>query len=102
MCSEVFEHTSIIQFIERRFGIHCPNISAWRRAICGDLTSAFDFNTRDMTWPLLPNTGLYVSDANRQCSSLPEPTVPTICHHYSHDTRQRRCSRRIFSGEKIS
>jgi phospholipase C len=76
VCSEIFDHTSVIQFIERRFRIHCPNISAWRRAICGDLLSAFDFRARDMTWPSLPDTRTYVSDADRQCRSLPEPTVP--------------------------
>ncbi len=43
VCSEVFDHTSIVQFIEKRFGVHEPNISPWRRAICGDLTAAFDF-----------------------------------------------------------
>ena len=41
--SEVFDHTSIIRFMEKRFGVEEPNISPWRRAICGDLTSAFDF-----------------------------------------------------------
>ena len=42
-CSEVFDHTSVIRFLETRFGVHEPNITTWRRAICGDLTSAFDF-----------------------------------------------------------
>ena len=41
--SEVFDHTSIIRFLERRFGVAEPNISPWRRAVCGDLTSVFDF-----------------------------------------------------------
>lgn len=41
--SQVFDHTSVIRFLEARFGVHEPNISAWRRAVCGDLTSAFDF-----------------------------------------------------------
>ena len=41
--SEVFDHTSIIRFMEQRFGVQEPNISPWRRAVCGDLTSAFDF-----------------------------------------------------------
>ena len=41
--SQVFDHTSIIQFIELRFGVREPNISSWRRAVCGDLSSAFDF-----------------------------------------------------------
>lgn len=44
VASEVFDHTSILRFLEARFGVHEPNISAWRRAVCGDLTSCFDFN----------------------------------------------------------
>ncbi|TSB17484.1 phosphocholine-specific phospholipase C, partial [Streptomyces benahoarensis] len=47
VCSEVFDHTSVIRFMERRFGVEEPNISPWRRAICGDLTSAFDFTLQD-------------------------------------------------------
>jgi phospholipase C len=43
VCSEVFDHTSILRFLERRFGIAEPNISPWRRTVCGDLTSMFDF-----------------------------------------------------------
>jgi len=47
VCSEVFDHTSTLQFLEgfvnRKFGkqLHLANISEWRRTICGDLTSAF-------------------------------------------------------------
>jgi len=43
--SEVFDHTSVIRFLEARFGVAEPNISPWRRAVCGDLTSCFDFKT---------------------------------------------------------
>lgn len=43
VCSQLFDHTSVLQFMERCFGVAEPNISAWRRAVCGDLTSAFDF-----------------------------------------------------------
>jgi len=45
--SEVFDHTSSIQFLEellgKKFGkkIEEPNISTWRRTVCGDLTSVF-------------------------------------------------------------
>ncbi|WP_369205115.1 phosphocholine-specific phospholipase C [Streptomyces sp. PU-14G] len=46
VCSQVFDHTSIIRFLERWTGIREPNISAWRRAVTGDLTSAFDFSVR--------------------------------------------------------
>jgi len=41
--SQVFDHTSTIQFIEKRFGVYEKNISPWRRAVSGDLTSAFNF-----------------------------------------------------------
>jgi len=47
VCSEVFDHTSVLQFLERllehRTGkpVTETNISAWRRTVCGDLTSAF-------------------------------------------------------------
>ena len=45
--SQVFDHTSVIRFMEQRFGVLEPNISPWRRAVCGDLTSAFDFTRAD-------------------------------------------------------
>lgn len=47
VCSEVFDHTSTLQFLEtfvnQKFNknIKLNNISQWRRTICGDLTSAF-------------------------------------------------------------
>lgn len=46
--SEVSDHTSVLQFLEKfimkKFSkdVHIDNISDWRRAICGDLTSAFN------------------------------------------------------------
>lgn len=45
--SQVFDHTSVVQFIEnfasRKTGkrLRLENISEWRRAICGDLSSVF-------------------------------------------------------------
>ena len=47
VASEVFDHTSVIRFLEARFGVMEPNISSWRRAVCGDLTSCFDFKAPD-------------------------------------------------------
>ncbi|HEY0162202.1 MAG TPA: phospholipase C, phosphocholine-specific [Edaphobacter sp.] len=43
VCSQVFDHTSVLQFLEARFGVAEPNISKWRRSVCGDLTAALDF-----------------------------------------------------------
>ena len=42
--SQVFDHTSLIRFVESRFAVTEPNITKWRRAVTGDLTSAFDFD----------------------------------------------------------
>lgn len=52
--SEVFDHTSVIQLIEERFNVQCPVISPWRRAVAGNLLSAFDFDHPDYSWPDLP------------------------------------------------
>jgi len=43
--SQNFDHTSILRFLEARFGVKAPLISPYRRAVFGDLTSAFNFAT---------------------------------------------------------
>ena len=43
VCSEPFDHTSALRFVERVTGVMEPNISAWRRRTFGDLTSVFRF-----------------------------------------------------------
>ncbi|CAI8698370.1 phospholipase C, phosphocholine-specific [Burkholderia pyrrocinia] len=77
VCSQVFDHTSVLQFIEKRFGVMETNISPWRRAICGDLTSALDFSKSDATLPTLPSTQAYVAQADLQCSRASSQTAPT-------------------------
>jgi phospholipase C len=76
VCSEVFDHTSVLRFLEKRFGVAEPNISAWRRAVCGDLSSVFDFSGSHTAWPSLPATSGYPAQADQECSGLPAPTVP--------------------------
>ncbi|QPP07839.1 phospholipase C, phosphocholine-specific [Streptomyces bathyalis] len=74
VCSEVLDHTSILRFMERRFGVREPNISPWRRAICGDLTSAFDFALKDTDPASLPDTDAYEPpDKERHESYIPKP-----------------------------
>jgi phospholipase C len=62
VCSEVFDHTSVIRFLEQRFQVAEPNISDWRRSVVGDLTSAFDFSRRQASFtamaPPAPIKGL--------------------------------------------
>lgn len=74
VCSESFDHTSIIRFLETRFGVHEPNITPWRRAVSGDLTSAFDFRGTHAAVPALPSTvGYQPPDAVRQPDYVPVP-----------------------------
>jgi phospholipase C len=59
VCSEVFDHTSLLRFIETRFGVEVPNLSAWRRSVTGDLTGALALSRPpDTTVPSLPATSL--------------------------------------------
>jgi len=43
LASETFDHTSTLKLISKRFGVPVPNISAWRNATVGDMTSTFNF-----------------------------------------------------------
>jgi phospholipase C len=74
--SQVFDHTSIGQFLEKRFGITVPAINPWHRAVCGDLTTAFDFaHPNETAFPQLP----YVSDSSAVIATVikrPKPEVP--------------------------
>jgi phospholipase C len=76
VCSQVFDHTSVIRFLEQRFGVMEPNISAWRRAVCGDLTSAFDFAQPNagVRAPLPDTSGWIGSPPN--VSTVKLPPVP--------------------------
>jgi phospholipase C len=63
--SQVFDHTSVIRFIETRFAEEHPelvetNITPWRRAVVGDLTTAFDFVQPNAAFPRLPSTAAYL------------------------------------------
>jgi phospholipase C len=72
--SQVFDHTSLIRFIEQRFGAEYPglvekNITQWRRAVSGDLTSIFNFARPNDDRFTLPSTAGYVPpDALRHAS----------------------------------
>jgi phospholipase C len=56
--SDTFDHTSLLRFVETRFGVEVPNLSAWRRSVTGDLTSAFNFAKPSASVPPLPATSL--------------------------------------------
>jgi len=79
--SQVFDHTSLIRFLERRFGVIEPNITRWRRTVTGDLTSAFDFASPNDNVVALPDTAAYeppaqdIANATRYRDYVPD--VPT-------------------------
>lgn len=81
VCSQLFDHTSKIRFLEEwlvagrgkaRADVRCDLISPWRRAVCGDLTSAFDFRTPNSAWP----AGVPKTAADRRVSGKPYPVPP--------------------------
>ena len=66
--SNVYDHTSILQFLATWTGVRPANVTPWRASVTGDLTTAFDFRrpdfsipgnipTLDQTWALTQLTG---------------------------------------------
>jgi len=87
VCSDPFDHTSILQFVEKICFAGSPvntNISAWRRSTFGNLTAAFQ-GTAASTAPTDPNftysatsAELATQTANTSgATKLPLPPFPT-------------------------
>jgi phospholipase C len=76
VCSQPFDHTSVLQFLEKLTGVAEPNITAWRRKAFGDLTSAFRFDAKKASPPQLPDTVHTLSPARYEAAYLPKPTLP--------------------------
>jgi phospholipase C len=74
--SGLFDHTSVLRFLETRFGAEVPNLSAWRRATVGDLTSAFNFKSPDESIPDLPSTLPAVAQVIQSCVANLGGTIP--------------------------
>ncbi len=71
-CSHVFDHTSLLRFLERWTGVREPNISAWRREVSGDLVCAFDFANPVYGPPALPTA------QPCPCNAGIQPAVPVV------------------------
>ena len=76
MSSDLFDHTSVLRFLETRFGAEVPNLSAWRRATVGDLASALNVKKTDQSIPNLPSTLPAVQRVIRQCVANLAGTTP--------------------------
>ncbi|MHB8540683.1 MAG: phospholipase C [Candidatus Acidiferrales bacterium] len=74
--SDRFDHTSVLRFLETRFGAEVPNLSAWRRATVGDMTSAFNFSAPDRSLPNLPATLPAIPQTLTECAANLAGTTP--------------------------
>jgi len=89
VCSQVFDHTSTLRFMERRFGATVPNLSPWRRRVTGDLTGAFNFAASPQYgWPSLPRPTGEPACGSPTPAAVPSQPFP----------RQERGTRRRTSG----
>jgi phospholipase C len=72
VCSEVFDHTSVLRLLELWTGVRETNISQWRRQVCGDLTSALDFSQLMVAFPKLPDSQAAADAAVASCNQHPQ------------------------------
>jgi phospholipase C len=90
--SEVFDHTSVIRFLEARFGVMEPHITPWRRAVCGDLTSVFDFKTPNRKTAPLPDVSAMPARAEK-AKALPFPKAPAVAESHPRQEPGQRPAR---------
>jgi phospholipase C len=76
--SQVFDHTSVIRFIEQRFGVVEPNISPGRRAVVGDLTSVFNFANPNHHQAKLPSTDGYLPSVAELAGGSGTDFIPSV------------------------
>jgi phospholipase C len=72
VCSDRFDHTSVLRFLEKFTGVREPNISEWRRKTFGDLTSVLRFDS-SASRPSLPDTNGELYMSRRDADPLPLP-----------------------------
>jgi phospholipase C len=94
VCSDVFDHTSTLRFLETRFGVEVPNLSEWRRSVTGDLTSAFNFAARpNPSKPSLPQP----KDSS-PCTAFLPVSVPAQAFPRQEPGKRRRPSGIVKRG----
>jgi phospholipase C len=90
VCSDRFDHTSMLRFIETRFGVEVPNLSAWRRGATGDLTSAFNFAAKPRDGaPTLSRPGTASALSCNSHTDHPVPVPAAAFPHQEPGTRKR-------------
>jgi phospholipase C len=91
--SQLHDHTSVIRFLEARFGVMEPQITPWRRAVTGDLTSMFDFKTPNRTPVKLPDASGLPPRAEKAKLTLPMPQVPGVAEPHPRQEPGQRPAR---------
>jgi len=76
VCSQTFDHTSVLQFLESLTGVRETNITDWRRKTFGDLTAAFRFGGELAKPPVLADTEGPLVLARYGAKTLPKPPIP--------------------------
>ena len=90
VCSQPFDHTSVLQFLEKVTGVKEPNISDWRRRTFGDLTSAFRFERAEAKPPSLPDAQKLLASAEDEAARLPKPVLPGASQEFPQQERGKR------------
>ena len=63
VCSERFDHTSVLRFLEKFTGVANRTSRAWRRKTFGDMTSVLRFHHKPGQPPKLPNAHALLAKA---------------------------------------
>jgi phospholipase C len=84
VCKRALDHTSVLRFLERRFGPPVPNLSKWRRGHTGDMTQAFNFavpadpSVPSLPTPSLADTRVLDSDCPTQAPDTGSAEFPSV------------------------
>jgi len=81
VCSQPFDHTSVLQFLEKFTGVRETNITDWRRSTFGDLGSVFRFASPLANAPVLADTAGPLVVAKYGVNTLPKPPIPDLDQH---------------------
>ena len=112
--SNVYDHTSMLQFLAAWTGVKPANVTSWRASVTGDLTAAFDFGhpdfsipqnipTLDQTWALTQLTGGSTEPPVHGAQEMPaqepgtRPHRPTSCQLHA-DVTVNRTTRQVTAA----
>ncbi|HUO33366.1 MAG TPA: alkaline phosphatase family protein [Candidatus Acidoferrum sp.] len=92
VCSDAFDHTSVLQFLEKFTGVREDNLTDWRRRTFGDLTSALHLAKASKEPPALPDTSGPLRLAEYEATFLPRPVFPTTDQKLPEQEKSRTVS----------